>query len=66
MMRNVNFHGRHQDQTDTEVNPFLVENQVDNKCLTKINKEIFGGFLNLTAQRWKWSVLQVYLSITYM
>ncbi|GBC35024.1 uncharacterized protein OCT59_023160 [Rhizophagus irregularis] len=59
MMRNVNFHGRHQDQTDTEVNPFLVENQVDNKCLTKINKEIFGGFLNLTAQRWKWSVLQM-------
>jgi hypothetical protein len=66
MMRNVNFYGRHQDQADTEVNPFLVENQANSKRSTKTNEEIFGGFLNLTAQRWKWSILQVYLSITYM
>ncbi|RIA83404.1 peptidase family C50-domain-containing protein [Glomus cerebriforme] len=56
MMRNVNLYGRYQDQANIQVNPFLVENHADNK---KSNKEIFGGFLNLTAQRWKWSVLQM-------
>ncbi|GBB95150.1 hypothetical protein RclHR1_02490005 [Rhizophagus clarus] len=59
IMKSVNFYGRHQDQADTGVNPFLVENQVNSKHSTKTNKEIFGGFLNLTAQRWKWNVLQM-------
>ena len=61
-MRNVNLNGRYhcQDQVKTEDNPFFVENKVNNKCLTETNKEFFGGFLNLTAQRWKWRVLQVF------
>ncbi|CAI2170099.1 16975_t:CDS:10 [Funneliformis geosporum] len=61
MMRNVNLNGKHHyhHQVNTEVNPFLVDNNVNNKCSTAINGEFFGGFLNLTAQRWKWRVLQM-------
>ncbi|CAG8506100.1 10891_t:CDS:10 [Funneliformis mosseae] len=61
MMRNVNLNGKHHyhDKVNAEVNPFLVENNVTNKCSTGINGEFFGGFLNLTAQRWKWRVLQM-------